>query len=158
MLPYGYTVTKYDPDDYGSSGYEGPEDSLSDHGPKEAAYLAAVEAFAEVCGVTELTIRDPEVTGFVNFGLEAPIPGHGLAGLFPDDLTGFHDGAWVPLSTGVALVRAMLRDNGAWCRLEVADRFLVRVGYDQYMYIGSSEPCGEAVERARARPLRHSGR
>ncbi|RDI33350.1 hypothetical protein [Lentzea flaviverrucosa] len=145
-----FKVTKYDPAHFGDRGYFGPEDCRSDHGPLEAAYLAAVEAFAEDTGVTELTIREPEVAGFVNFGLEPNVDGHGLIGLFPADLTGYHDGARVPLATGVALVRAMLRDNGAWCRLEVDGRFFVHVGYDQYMYIGSSEPCDDAVGRVSA--------
>ena len=143
-------MTKYDPAHFGDHGYFGPEDSRSDHGPLEAAYLAAVEAFAADTGVTGLTIREPEVGGFVNFGLEPHVEDNGLAGLFPPDLTGYHDGAWVPLSTGVELVRAMLRSSGAWCRLEVDGRFFVHIGYDQYMYIGSSEPCDDAVVRVRA--------
>ena len=144
-----FKVTKYNPDHFGDRGYFGPEKEMSDHGPLEAAYLAAVEAFAEDSGVTELTIREPEVGGFINFGLEPNVEGHGLIGLFPPDLTGYHDGAQIPLATGVALVRAMLRDNGAWCRLEVDERFFVHIGYDQYMYIGSSEPCDDAVVRVR---------
>ncbi|MEU3651189.1 RNA-binding protein [Lentzea sp. NPDC034063] len=144
-----FKVTKYDPAHFGDRGYFGPEDEKSDHGPLEAAYLKAVEEFAADTGVTELTIREPEVGGFVNFGLEPNIEGHGLIGLFPPDLTGYHDGARIPLATGVALVRAMLRDNGAWCRLEVDERFFVHIGYDQYMYIGSSEPC-DAAARVRA--------
>jgi hypothetical protein len=145
-----FKVTKYDPAHFGDRGYFGPEDSKSDHGRLEAAYLAAVEAFAAETGVTELTIREPAVGGFINFGLEPTIEGHGLIGLFPPDLTGYHDGARVPLTTGVALVRAMLRDNGAWCRLEVDGRFFVHIGYDQYMHIGSAEPCDDAVARVRA--------
>ncbi len=147
-LPYVYKVTKYDPTHWNKGRYVGPEDETSDHGPKEAAYLAAVTAFAEDSGVTEVSIREPEVTGFVNFGLEAPIDGHGLAGLFAPDLSDYHDGAVVRVDTAVELVRAMLRDNGAWCRLEAEDRFAVHIGYDQYMYIGSHLPCERAVATA----------
>ncbi|MEV3952317.1 S1 RNA-binding domain-containing protein [Streptomyces halstedii] len=53
------------------------------------------------------------------------------------------------LSLGLELVRVMLRDNGAWCRLEVEDRFVVQVGWDQYVYVSSDKPC----ERAFARTL-----
>lgn len=151
MLSYTYQVTKYDPaerDEHGS--YTGAEDALSDHGPVEAAYLQAVAAFAEDTGVRELTIREPQIAGHVHFGLEPPIEGHGLAGLFPPDLTGFHDGARVPVVVGLELLRAMLRDNGAWCRLEVEDVFAVHVGYDQYVYISTSEPCARALSRTRA--------
>ncbi|WP_020630104.1 hypothetical protein [Amycolatopsis alba] len=143
---YVYRITKYDPADRDEWGrYHGSEDVSSDHGPAEAAYLAAVTAFAEDTGVTLLNIRDPEVTGFVHFGVEPPVDGHGLHGLFPPDLTGYHDGAQITLDVGRELVRAMLRDNGAWCRLEAEDRFFVHIGYDQYMFIGSDRPCGDAV-------------
>lgn len=38
-----HRVTKYDPADRDEHGhYTGPEDTLSDHGPMEAAYLAAL--------------------------------------------------------------------------------------------------------------------
>ncbi len=143
---YVHRITKYDPADRDDRGvYRGPEDVVGDHGPVEAAYLAAVTAFAQDTDVTRLTIRDPAVSGSVHFGAEPPVDGHGLRGLFPPDLTGYHDGARITLDVGRELVRAMLRDNGAWCRLEADDRFFVHVGYDQYMYIGSARPCGRAV-------------
>ncbi|WP_240777743.1 RNA-binding protein [Nonomuraea basaltis] len=149
-----YRVTKYDPADRNEHGhYVGPEDVDSDHGPVEAAYLASVAAFAEETGITHLTIREPGVTGFVNFGVDPPIDGHGLAGLFPPDLTGYHDGAQVPMAVALELVRAMLRDNGAWCRLEVEDRFFVHIGYDQYAYVGSALPCPHAVALTHQRGL-----
>ncbi len=129
--PHVYRITKYDPADRDDRGaYRGSEDVSSDHGPVEAAYLAAVTAFAEDSGVTRLTIRDPVVDD---------------RGLFPPDLTGFHDGARITLDVGRELVRAMLRGDGAWCRLESKDGFFVHVGYDQYLYVGSAHPCGRAV-------------
>lgn len=144
--PHVHRITKYDPAHRdGRGAYRGPEDVSSDHGPVEAAYLAAVSAFAEDSGVTRLTVRDPAVSGLVHFAAERLIEGHGLHGLFPSDLTGYHDGARVTLEIGRELVRAMLRGNGARCRLESEDRFFVHVGYDQYMYVGSAEPCGRAV-------------
>lgn len=151
---YVYRIAKYNPADRDDQGaYRGTEDVSSDHGPAEAAYLAAVTAFAEDTGVTLLTVRDPAVSGLVHFGAEPPVDGHGLLGLFPSDLTGYHDGAQITLDIGRELVRVMLRDNGAWCRLETADRFFVHVGYDQYMYIGSEQPCGNAVALATANGL-----
>ncbi|MDB4872698.1 MAG: hypothetical protein JWL97_3702 [Gemmatimonadales bacterium] len=147
LLPYVYRVTKYNPADRDERGYcAGTESSMSDHGPVEAAYLRAVAAFAEETGVGRLEIREPEVVSFINVGLEAPVDGYGLAGLFPPDLSGYRDGAQVTVAVGLELVRAMLRDNGAWCRLEVEGRFFVHVGYDQYLFVGSSDPC----ERAQA--------
>ncbi|WP_433179263.1 S1 RNA-binding domain-containing protein [Actinoallomurus sp. CA-150999] len=151
MLPHVYRVTKYDPADRDEDGgYTGAEEAVSDHGPVEAAYLEAVAAFAEDTGVHELTVREPQVTAFAHFGREPAVEGHGLAGLFPPDLTGFHDGTHVPVSVGLELVRAMLRDNGVWCRLEVENVFAVHVGWDQYVYVGSSEPCEGALDRTRA--------
>uniref|UniRef100_UPI003C7B0F9E RNA-binding protein n=1 Tax=unclassified Streptomyces TaxID=2593676 RepID=UPI003C7B0F9E len=145
-----HRITKYDPADRDERGhYTGAEDTVSDHGQVEAAYLAAIAAFAESSGIDRLEIRDPEVTGFVHFGLEPPVEGHGLHGLFPPDLAGYHDGAEVSLPVALELVRAMLRDHGAWCRLEAGEVFTVHVGYDQYVYVGSDRPCADAVARTR---------
>ncbi|MBB4944560.1 small subunit ribosomal protein S1 [Kitasatospora gansuensis] len=151
MLPYVYRITKYDPADRDERGYyTGVVEAVSDHGPVEAAYLEAVAAFAEDTGVRHLAVREPQAAlGFVHFGLEPALEGGGLAGLFPSDLTGFHDGAQVPVPVGLELVRAMLRDSGAWCRLEVEDTFAVHVGWDQYVYVGSNVPCEAALARTR---------
>jgi hypothetical protein len=154
LLPHVYQVTKYDPADRDEDGrYVGLQSSVSDHGVTEEGYVATVAAFAAESGVTSLSIREPEIAGFVNFGLEPPIDGHGLAGLFPADLTGYHDGALVPVQVGLELVRAMLRDNGAWCRLEVEDRFFIHVGYDQYLYVGSTDACPGALATTAERGL-----
>lgn len=135
MYRYEYGVAKPGPVDL---------DAKSDRGPIEAAYLTAVAFFAENAGVTELAIREPAV------GAEATIPGHGLDGLFPRDLTGFHDGAQVSIETAQALVRAMLRDDGAWCELEVEDRFSVLVLPGQCLLINTVERCPDAVTRTNA--------
>ncbi|MEU9748396.1 RNA-binding protein [Streptomyces niveus] len=147
---FAHRITKYNPadrDEHG--GYDGAEDTVSDHGPVEASYLEAIAAFARDSGIDRLEIREPEVTGRVNFGLEAPVDGHGLAGLFSPDLASYHDGAEVSVPVALELVRAMLRDNGAWCRLEWRDKFTVHVGSDQYVYVGSDQPCEEAVATTR---------
>ncbi|MEV7569234.1 S1 RNA-binding domain-containing protein [Streptomyces tanashiensis] len=150
VLPYVYRVTKYDPGDRDQYGhYVGTEPVTSDHGPVEAAYLQVVAAFAEDTGVDQLAIREPQLGG-VHFGLEPPVDGYSLAGLFPAGPAGFHDGALVPVGVGLELVRAMLRDNGAWCRLEAEGSFTVHVGWDQYLYLGSSRPCEAALTRTRA--------
>lgn len=151
-MPPSFThrITKYNPADRDEHGhYNGAEDTVSDHGPVEAAYLEAIAVFAQESGIDRLEIRDPEVTCFVNFGLEAPVEGHGLAGLFPPDLTGYYDGAEVSVPVALELVRAMLRGQGAWCRLEQQDTFTVHVGWDQYLYVGSDQPCEAAVARTR---------
>ncbi len=151
QLPYVYRVTKYDPADRDEHGYyTGSEDTVSDHGEVEASYLQAVAAFAEDTGVDHLAVREPQVPSLAHFGAEPPVDGFGLAGLFPAGPTGFHDGAEVPLDIALELVRAMLRDNGAWCRLEREGAFAVHVGWDQYLYIGSSRPCEDALARTRA--------
>ncbi|WP_432115310.1 S1 RNA-binding domain-containing protein [Streptomyces sp. S1] len=151
MPSFTYRITKYDPADRDEHGsYVGDEDTVSDHGPVEAAYLAAVTAFAEATGIDHLAVREPQVAGPVTFGREPAVEGDGLAGLFPPGLEGFHDGATVPLPVALELVRAMLRDNGVWCRLEVEDAFTVHVGWDQYLYVGSDRPCEEALTRTRA--------
>ncbi|MFD0023896.1 RNA-binding protein [Streptomyces sp. NPDC058382] len=151
VLPYVYRVTKYDTADRDENGsYTGPLDTVSDHGRVEDAYLRAVEAFAAETGIDHLAVREPGVPSLANFGVERPSDDFGLNGLFPTGLAGFHDGATVTLAAGLELVRAMLRDRGAWCRLEAEAVFAVHVGWDQYLYIGSVRPCGEALARTRA--------
>ncbi|MGW2658562.1 S1 RNA-binding domain-containing protein [Streptomyces sp. NPDC001478] len=152
MLPHVHRITQYDPADRDATGaYTGTVEAVSDHGPVEAAYLRAVAAFAEESGVDRLEIREPQIApGVAEFGAEPAVEGHGLKGLLPAGLAGFHDGAVVPLGVGLELVRVMLRDGGAWCRLEVEGRFAVHVGWDQYVYVGSGEPCEEAVARTRS--------
>ncbi|MFE7897077.1 RNA-binding protein [Streptomyces sp. NPDC057424] len=151
QLPHVYRVTKYDPADRDEHGYyAGSQGEFSDHGEVEAAYLQAVAAFAGDTGVDHLAVREPQVPSFVGFGVEPPVDGFGLNGLFPAGPIGFHDGAEVPLGIGLELVRAMLRDNGAWCRLEVEGTFAVHVGWDQYVFISSVRPCDEALARTRA--------
>ncbi|MFD9499900.1 RNA-binding protein [Streptomyces sp. NPDC060035] len=145
-----HQITKYNPADCDEHGrYNGAENTVSDHGPVEAAYLEVIAAFAQDSGIDRLEIREPQVTGLVNFGLEAPVEGHGLAGLFPPDLAGYYDGAEVSVPIALELVRAMLRDNGAWCRLERGDTFTVHVGFDQYVYVGSDQPCEGALAQTR---------
>ena len=151
MLPYVYRVTKYDPADRDRNGhYVGAEPATSDHGPVEAAYLQAVAAFAQDTGVDQLAIREPQLGGFTHFGLEPPVDGYGLADLFSTGPAGFHDGALVSIGVGLELVRAMLRDNGAWCRLEAEGVLTVHVGWDQYLYLGCSRHCEAALARTRA--------
>lgn len=81
--------------------------------------------------------------------VEPPVDGFGLDGLFPSGRAGFHDGAQVRLDIALKLVRVMLRDSGAWRRLETEDTFAVHVGWDQYLCISSSRPCEEALSRTR---------
>ncbi|MFF5968382.1 RNA-binding protein [Streptomyces collinus] len=146
MLTYVYSITRYDHADRDEQGrYSGPEHTVSDHGEVEAAYLQAVAAFAADTGIDQLAVREPQVPSLAHFGVEPAVGGFGLQELFPSGLAGFHDGAQVSLDTALELVRVMLRDNGAWCRLEAEGRFAVHVGWDQYLYISSSLPCEEAL-------------
>ncbi|MGW0670987.1 hypothetical protein [Streptomyces sp. NPDC002746] len=59
----------------------------------------------------------------------------------------------MPVAIGLELVRAMLRDDGAWCRLEVEGTFAVHVGWDQYVSVGTATPPDRAVARTRALAL-----
>ncbi|MFI1177342.1 S1 RNA-binding domain-containing protein [Streptomyces melanogenes] len=151
MPHFVYRITKYDPADRNDHGhYVGVEQPTSDHGPIEEAYLRAVDAFASAAGIDRLAIREPQIAGAARFGLEPAGEGHGLGGLFPPGLSGFHDGAEISLSAGLELVRAMLRGEGVWCRLEVEDTFAVHVGWDQYVYVRSDKPCESALATTRA--------
>ncbi|MEU2748737.1 RNA-binding protein [Streptomyces collinus] len=154
MLTYVYRITKYDHAHRDAQGrYTGPEDSVSDHGEVEASYLQAVAAFAADTGIDHLAVREPQVPSLAHFGVQPAVDGFGLEGLFPSGLDGFHDGAQVPLGSALELVRVMLRDSGAWCRLEAEGRFAVHVGWDQYLYISSNRPCEEALAVTREHGL-----
>lgn len=60
------------------------------------------------------------------------------------------EGAILPLDAAAEILRAMLRED-AICKLETPkDDFAVHVGFDLYMYIGSSRPCHEAARSAAA--------
>jgi small subunit ribosomal protein S1 len=165
MPDHVYRITKYDPADRDGDGrYVGPEGTDGDRGPVEAAYLEAVAAFAAEAGVDHLEIREPQAApapaddpvgpAAATGGAGGTFAGSGRApegaGAAPFDPAAFHDGARVPLAAGLELVRGMLREDGAWCRLEVADRFAVHVGWDQYVYVGTAVPCPDAVARTRA--------
>ncbi|MET9972063.1 hypothetical protein ABZZ80_40795 [Streptomyces sp. NPDC006356] len=103
QLPYVYRVTKYDPADRDEHGhYTGSEDTVSEHGEVEASYLQAVAAFAGDSGVDHLAVREPQVPSLAHFGVEPPVAGFGLDGLFPAGPTGFHDGAEVPLGSALS--------------------------------------------------------
>lgn len=140
-----WRVTKYDPADRDEQGhYIGREDTDSDHGPVEAAYLATVAAFAKDSGIDTVQIREPSVP--IVTGVRPDVERFGgLAEIFGGHLDGYHDGAVVPLDCAAQLVRAMLRGDGVWCRLEAGDDFFVHVGWDQYVYIGSRSDCSTAV-------------
>ncbi|MQY10397.1 hypothetical protein SRB5_05050 [Streptomyces sp. RB5] len=105
------------------------------------ACAALVGGIAERAGVTEVTVDNPMLDGFFGYTSEPWRP-H-----LPADLHGFHDGARVPLATGLTFLRVMLRRLGPWCRLR-AEGFLVHVGdrYDVYV-------TGTERDEARAREL-----
>jgi len=67
-------------------------------------------------GVESLTVDNPMADGFHSFGSHpasgSGIGGHGLSGVFPYDLTACHDGARVPLATGLGFVRVMVPARG----------------------------------------------
>ncbi|TDX08250.1 hypothetical protein EV647_0518 [Kribbella sp. VKM Ac-2566] len=141
-----WRVTKYNPADRDEQGhYIGREDTDSDHGPVEAAYLDTVATFAEDTGVDVLQMREPSVPVVVGIGSDICERFGGLVELFGADLDGYHDGAPLQLDHAVELVRLMLRDDGVWCRLEAGDDFFVHVGWDQNVYVGSSAGCPRAV-------------
>jgi small subunit ribosomal protein S1 len=165
VLEYQFTVTKYDPglrDDTGAftgcdwtsmaeigEAFNGHVLTRQRYEQVEDAYLRAVELFAAASGVNELLVRDPELPAGINLrvaslGATWPVPD-----LSPLSLHDLHDGLQVPLAVGVKLVRAMLRESGLWCRLEADGQFFAHVGWDYYLYIGSNQPCEQAVDQVR---------
>ncbi|WP_338596360.1 hypothetical protein [Saccharopolyspora sp. SCSIO 74807] len=129
-----YKITKYDPELYGAGGaYEGDDwTSMSEIGKEfdgailthsdyrrtESAYLEAIRLLASSSGVSSLEVRDLEVD--------------------EDSGVSVREGGLVTIDQGLELCRMMLREGPVWCKLENGERFYVHVGYDYYMYIGSS--------------------
>lgn len=148
VLPHTYQVAQYDPRDYGPDGYVGPLDSDTDEGPREAAYLTAIEAFARELGVTHLAVRAPRFLG--PDPDEAPLDsGEVMARLFGTDLSGYVDGAILDIADAQALIQAEFRGGTHGCELE-ADQMLVHVGWDMYMHVGTAKPCPAAVASTHA--------
>lgn len=127
---------------------KGPHDHHSRESHAQAC-TAAVAGLALDAGVTRLTLDNPALTGFFSFSQRrVGINGDGLHGLFDYRQRGYHDGAEVPLATGLALVRAMVLRHGVWCRLDGDDGFFVHVDDEGELYVGGAFP-GAAVERVR---------
>ncbi|MFI9366857.1 S1 RNA-binding domain-containing protein [Kitasatospora sp. NPDC053057] len=148
MPPFIHCITPHNSTDRTQDGRRA--EGLSD-APNRivAALVAAVDAFARDSGVEHLTIDNPMLDGFFRYSWQPGAAGFGLTGLFPPDHKGYHDGARVPRAVGLGLVRAMLRRDGIWCRLQDGDRFFVHVGEDQQLYVGSTARCDGAIALCR---------
>lgn len=150
MAPFVYRITPYDPADLDAAADEGS--TLIAYDSRErvaAACVAAVAGFALDAAVEQVTIDNPMAEGFFSFSVRAGSGGHGLSGLFPYDSVGFHDGARVPLATGLGLLRAMVLREGAWCRLLADNGFFVHVGDRDDIYVGDAREHENAVSRTR---------
>ncbi|MEU4095744.1 S1 RNA-binding domain-containing protein [Streptomyces sp. NPDC026673] len=145
-----HRLTPYDPGD--GAGEPGPCDTRIPFCSRETAAMAcaaAVADFAQAAGVSRLTIDNPMTEGFFSFSVRKGRGTGGLDGLFPHDLDGYHDGARVPLATGLALVRTMVLRHGPWCRLHADNGFFVHVGTQDDVYVGADHHDGGSVARAR---------
>ncbi|WP_327381211.1 S1 RNA-binding domain-containing protein [Streptomyces sp. NBC_01207] len=122
------------------------------------AFVAAARRFARRAGIDRLTIDNPMARGFFSFRSRPAPSAPELAGLFPPDRpgssgplppSGFHDGARVPLDTGLELLRAVLLREGPWCRLHTEEGFFLHVGERHDLYVGGPTPYTEAAAHAR---------
>ena len=103
--------------------FDGVELTMAEYERVAARYAAAFAAFAEDSAVSHVAVR----------GLEA---GDGL-----------REGDLLSIDAGATVVRRLLREE-VICRLEAPDgAFAVHIGFDLYMYVGSSEPCEQAMRR-----------
>jgi len=108
------------------SAFSGVVLTQEEYDSAENAYISAAKAFLEETGVNSVRIA----------GLEDPDARH------PQ----FCESAVIPVAD-VGLVLAMLLREDLWCRLE-ADEAFIHVGYDFYMYVGTSKPCPFSQRRA----------
>ena len=151
MLPFVYRVTPYDPAEQDTAVDRSITRIPFDSRERVAsAFVAAVAGFALDAGVSHVTLDNPMMEGFFSFSVRTGRGGRGLAGLFPHGNVGYHDGARVPLGTGLGLLRAMVLRQGAWCRLNSDSGFFVHVGDEDDIYVGDNQSRENAVARARA--------
>ncbi|MFF4953191.1 S1 RNA-binding domain-containing protein [Streptomyces chattanoogensis] len=149
MANFVYRITPYDPTPRDLAHCGGTAVPYDTREQVVAACVAAAAGFALDDGADQLVIDNPMPEGFFSFSTRLAWRGHGLAGLFPRDLSGYHDGAHVPLGTGLGLLRAMLLREGAWCRLHTESGFFLHVGERNDIYVGGTRPFAEAAARAR---------
>lgn len=151
MAPSVYRITPYDPAEPPAAERHGGTAIPYASGERVAAACAeAVTGFAREAGADHLLVGSPMLEGFFSHAESRGWRGRGLTGLFPPDLSGYHDGARVPLATGLGLLRAMVLRAGAWCRLHTKDGFFLHVGQRDDIYVGGARPYPEAAARARA--------
>ncbi|GAB3985920.1 hypothetical protein GCM10029978_100040 [Actinoallomurus acanthiterrae] len=150
MAPFVYRITPYAPAEWEETDRGRSVVPYYSRERVAAACVAAAAEFALDAGVDQLAIDNPMLGGFFSFSAHADWGRHGLSGLFPDDLAGYHDGARVPLATGLGLLRAMVLREGAWCRLHTENRFFLHVGDKDDFYVGSDRPQEDTVVRTRA--------
>lgn len=129
---YQYRITKYDPSlrdpggaypvdewtsrsDIGKS-FGGVRLTEDDYLRVEQAYLEAAVAFLSEARITELI-----VVGLENHGEKSNAP---------------RDGSRIKTEAVPAVLRSLLRED-FWCKLESPAAF-IHVGYDYYMYVGTS--------------------
>jgi hypothetical protein len=136
-LPFWWRVTRYDPArrdtrgaypadawtsvaDVGGS-FDGVQLTMEEYERVESAYAEGFAAFAEDSRASQVVVRGLEVGRDV------------------------HEGQAVCIDSAKNLVRGLLREEIV-CRLEAPDKgFAVHVGFDLYMYVGSSMPCEAAI-------------
>ncbi|MFJ8042280.1 S1 RNA-binding domain-containing protein [Kitasatospora sp. NPDC096147] len=104
------------------------------------AAAEVVAGAARAAGVTEWVIDNPMLGGFFSFRAGRSRAERRLAELLPEGPPGFHDGARVPLATGVGLLRSVLAREGPWCRLSGSGGFFVHVGEEDDLYMGGERP------------------
>jgi hypothetical protein len=139
-LPYWWRVTRYDPkrrdargayprDDWTSiadvgRAFNGVELTIEEYERVEGAYVDAFTAFAEDTGISRLAVRDIEA-------------GDGL-----------QEGEIISVEVARTVVRRLLRE-AVICHLDEPDGdFVLHIGFDLYMYVGSTASCPRAIRVA----------
>ncbi|MFI1283856.1 S1 RNA-binding domain-containing protein [Streptomyces sp. NPDC020858] len=151
MTSFVYRLTPGDPAAWGAvAGGDGTALSYRARERVAAACATAAAGFARDAGAGHLVIDNPMLQGFYSFSEHQARSQPGLDGLFPADWSGYHDGARVPLDTALGLLRAMVRREGAWCRLYAEGGFFLHVGERDDVYVGGPRPLEEAAAHARA--------
>jgi hypothetical protein len=140
-LPFAWRISRYDPTRRDARGafvgntwtsiadvgkiYDGAQLTLAEYERVEQAYVETFVAFAHESRTPELEVRAVDAGS-----------------------SSIREGTSVSVDDAKTVVRAMLREE-AICRLEApTNDFYLHVGFDLYMYIGSTYACRNAVARA----------
>jgi hypothetical protein len=123
--------------------FDGTTLDLQTYLATEAAYVASVREFMVDANVTTLRVAWLEPPSFMEVLRDYAFPDAADLERLAGDL---ENGRQVSGAEIDRICRLNLR-NVLWCRLEDPDRFVVEVGHEYYLHLGTTAPSQRAISR-----------